>query len=199
MVQTDVVEAALLRRYAQRVRDFLEHLGRGVTDADHTRSGFRSQRLGNQTSGVGEVDDPGVGRALHHLPRIVQQRWNGAHRHGEAARPDRLLSDEPQVERRPFVADARLHATGTDAGDDKRRAVDRRRRRGVRGHSRRPRAPPRQPGDHRQAILIRIVERELVDAERCTGESIHQQRHAHTGATDHRNLHRMFQTPGFRL
>ena len=199
MVETDVVEAALLRRHAQRVRDFLEHLGRGVTDADHTRPGFRRQRLGDQASGVGEVDDPGVGRALHHLPRIVQQRWYGAHRHGEAARPDRLLSHERQIERRAFVADARLHASGTDAGDDKRRAVDRGRRRGVRGHPRRTRAAPRQPGNHRQALLVRIVERELVDAERRTGESVHQQRHAHAGATDHGNLHRMFQTPGFRL
>ncbi len=55
-----------------------------------------------------------------------------------------------------------------------------------------------RPAIDRQAILIRIVERKLVDAERRTGKAVHQQRHAHPGATDHGNLHGVFQAPGSR-
>ena len=54
-------------------------------------------------------------------------------------------------------------------------------------------------GNHRQALLIRIVERELVDAERRTGEAVHEQRHAHAGAADHGNLHGVFRLQAIRL
>ena len=65
---------------------------------------------------------------------VLDHRRDGADRHREAGRADRLLADHAVRDRRRLVVRALGGAAGADAGDDEVGAVDARLRRGMRVH-----------------------------------------------------------------
>ena len=126
------------------------------------------QRLHHDPDRVGEVDEPGALRASAvGLLRDVEHDRHGAQGLGEPARSCRFLADAAELERKRLVDEPRRLASDAELDDDEARAVER--AVAVLRDDERPRPlvlvedPLRQTADDLEALVVDVVEHELVD------------------------------------
>ena len=147
--------------------------------------------------GVGEVDDPGAGRAeAPHVVGDVEHDGDGPQRLGEAARPRRLLADAAEPQRDRLVAQARRLAADAELEEHERGAVEglRRGRRWRRAGRPKPRVvedPPGEPADDRQALGVGVEQDQLVDRQpvAAQAEALDELGRVGAAAADDGDLH----------
>ena len=150
---------------------------RHVAQPDRPVAGVH-ERLGHDPDRVGEVDDPGVGRAAPaDVLGQVQDDGDRPQCLGEAARSGRLLADAAEPMGQGLVDEADRLAADPELDEHERGPVDR----GVAVGGRRqparpadaPADPSGEPGDDLQSLCVDVVEDQLVDR-----QPVHPVRHA---------------------
>ena len=204
----EVVEAHVVVGHAVGLQRDAEHPrhpphqpdGR-VADADDAVAEELAHRLRDDASRVGEVDGPRIGRDLRDGARHLAHHGDRAQRVGQAARPDRLLAEQPEVEGHPLVRDPPLGASDPDRGEDEVGAGQRLAQVDGVGHPRRVREAARvlveDPPHGLQTLRGRVVQHHLVEPDgrpalggQCVrGDRLVDQRHAETAAAENRELH----------
>ena len=119
VVQPVALDAEIALVAAEDCRQLANQLRRRVADAVHPtlKAGF-DNRLGDQARRVGEVKQNGVfGGMFFNQAAVVENRRNGAHRHGESARPGGLLAQRIVLQGDTLVADPALIAADPQGGD----------------------------------------------------------------------------------
>ncbi len=195
VVEPGVVDEGPLGGDAEDAGDAAAEADRGVADADHPVAEPAGHRLGDQTGGVGEVDDPGArGEALHPAGEVHRDR-HGAQAVGDAAGADGLLAEDPLGQGHLFVGGPALEAADADRREDEVGAGQRLVQVGGRDHLGRVRHALRlfgqHPGDGREPSLVHVVQHHAGDA---PGPPVGQQRpvherHAEAAPTNDRQPH----------
>ena len=188
VIQAEVVEIAALGVEAERVGHFFKQLRRRVADADHTaRDG--AHRLRDHACRVGEVDDPRRRREPADLARVTHHVRDGARRHGEPRGAHGLLADDAVALGSGLVPDPAVHAAYPDAGENEVGSADAFGKRLAEDHAAPGRHQRRDAADGRQAFLVDVVERDLINRQIRVRQPVDEQRRAHTGTADDGDLH----------
>ena len=115
-----MLELHALGRHAEQGGEPALKADRHVAQTDGAMA-VVEQRLGDEAGRVGEVEQPGAGRA--EAPGVggdVEHDGHGAQRLGEAARAGRLLSDAAEPQGDGLVAQARGHAADAQLDEHER-------------------------------------------------------------------------------
>lgn len=121
------LHAELFGRDVQQTREAVVHVDRDIAQPDDLAPpGVAQHRLGDDARGIREVDEPGVGTQALHVPDDVEDDGNRAEGLEHAARPVRLLPDDPVLERDALVEHAGVELPDADLGRDVVRPLERR-------------------------------------------------------------------------
>ena len=169
VVEPDVPDLDALGVDAHPLGDRALEGDRHVAQPDGSISAI-NERLGHDPDRVGEVDDPGIRRAAagRDVGQVEDDRY-GAQRLGQAAGTGRLLADGAEADRdrlvqqpRRLPADAELdqHEAGAvdgslDVGGERQSALEPEAGEHAAGHA----------ADHGAALVIDVVEHELIDGQ----------------------------------
>jgi len=161
-----------------------------------------AEGLADDPDRVGEVDDPGTGRraALDRGGQLEDDR-DRPERLGEAAGPDRLLADEPELGRQRLVAETRLLTADAELDEDDIGAIDR----GVPISRLEHPARPALTGEHalrqtahdREPLRVDVEEGDLVDLDAVgsPGEAVDELWRVRAAASDDRQLEAHLTSP----
>ena len=103
----------------QELLQLLNKAAGSVTDAINVVKALLAHGLGNDTAGIREIKDQmtGLCQLFRHIA-VINQRGNGADRHGKTTAAGCLLPQNPQLHTGPLVKEPALISAGTDCGDD---------------------------------------------------------------------------------
>ena len=124
VVEAEELHVHLLLGDPQLVAHTVLQAAGGVADADDAVVTRAVESLGDQTRGVGEVEDPCLGGVLLDELAVVHEHGDGADGHGEAAHARGLLSDDAVTKGHRLVHHAGVVAPHAQGGDDVVHATD---------------------------------------------------------------------------
>ena len=124
VIQTEELHVHILLGNAQLVAHTVLQAAGGVADADDAVVACVVEGLGDQTRGVGEVEDPCLGGVLLDQLAVVHQHGDGTDGHGEAAHARGLLADDAVAKGHRLVHHAGVVAPHAEGGDDVVHALD---------------------------------------------------------------------------
>ncbi len=195
MVEPDVAQLHLGQLIAQGSGGSATQPDRRIADPDDAIPKVRAHRLGDHPGGIGEVDDPRVGGDAAYGLGDLEGNGHGSQAVGDPAWSGRLLAEQVQVERDPFVGDPPSQPADPDGDEDKVRALQRKVERGRRRHRRRLRFAVAQVGedggDARQPVGVDIVEGDSIDPvdPGVSEQRPVDQRHPETAAAEDHKFH----------
>jgi hypothetical protein len=130
-------------------------------------------RLGNQAGGIGEVDDPGIGRVAFDQACLFDGDGHGAQGHGSAGRTSGFLAGKAVLDGDAFIGGAAGDAADADRVHHERSAFDRVLDTGCLAHDQIAAFGAddgaAQRGHDRQAIGIGIPQHQFARAQRLRG------------------------------
>ena len=103
----------------QELLQLLNKAAGSVTDAINVVKALLAHGLGNDTAGIREIKDQMTGLCqLFRQIAVINQRGNGADRHGKTTAAGSLLPQNPKLHTGPLVKEPALISAGTDGRDD---------------------------------------------------------------------------------
>ena len=179
----------------------IQHLGEAALEADGDVAQadrpvtVLEQGAGDDADGVGEVDDPGIGRGLAHASGDVEDHRDRAQGLGQPARSGGLLADAAALQRpglvllaRSLSADPQLHQHCGDAVQCRLQLG----RGGDPGRMAEPlQDPPPERTDQLEPFLGRVDQDQLLDRQQVSepADPVDQLRCVRRPAADHRDPH----------
>ena len=166
-----------------------------IAQADRSRPGVE-QRLRHDTDRVCEIDDPGSGsRASRRLLGNLEDHRHGPEGLGEAARPGRLLTDDPELVRQRLVHVASRLTAHPELENDEIGPLESRRAIGSGQELARPtdaiEHSTGEPGHRSEPLEVGVEKHELVHGQAIHPpcEALHELRRVRAAAAYDGDLH----------
>ena len=124
VVEAEELHVHILLGNAQLVAHTVLQAAGSVADTDDAVVACVVEGLGDQTRGVGEVEDPCLGRVLLDQLAVVHQHGDGTDGHRKTAHARGLLADDAVAKGHRLVHHAGVVASHAEGGDDVVHAAD---------------------------------------------------------------------------